>query len=79
MFSTRYTSGFALWSGLCDDIYVSNWIFSHFFCLDVLYLYMLVFFYVVNAGLQCISMLPALSSCKVLVFVVLRKFLTAFI
>ena len=41
-----------------------------------LYLYMLVFLYVMIAGLQCISMLPELSSCKVLIFVVLRKFLT---
>ena len=39
---------------------------------------MLVFLYTMIAGLQFISMLPALSSCKVLVFVVLRKFLTAF-
>ena len=40
---------------------------------------MLVFLYVMIEGLQCISMLPALLSCKVLVFVALRKFLTAFI
>ena len=43
-----------------------------------LYLHMLVFLYVMIAGLQCISVVPALSSCKVLVFVVLRKFLIAF-
>ena len=49
--------------------------FSVFF----LYLYMLVFLYVMIAGLQCISILAALSPCKLLVFVVLRKFLTAFI
>ena len=36
-------------------------------------------FYAIIAGLQCISMLPALSSCKVLVFVVFCKFLTVFI
>ena len=40
---------------------------------------MLVFLYVMIAALQCISVVPALSSCKVLVFVVLRKFLIAFI
>ena len=40
---------------------------------------MLVFFHVIIAGLECISMLPALSSCKVLVFVQFCKFLTAFI
>ena len=40
---------------------------------------MLVFLNVVIAGLQCISVLPAVSSCKVVVFVVLRTFLTAFI
>ena len=44
-----------------------------------LYLYMLVSFHVIIAGLQCISMLPALWSCKVLVLVVFCKFLTAFV
>ena len=42
-------------------------------------MYMLVFLYVSTAGLQCISMLPALSSCKVLALVVFCKFLTVFI
>ena len=39
-----------------------------------LYLYMLVFLYVTIAGLQWISILPALSFCEVLEFVVLCKF-----
>ena len=36
---------------------------------------MLVFLYVISAGLQCISMLPALSSRKVVASVVFCKFL----
>ena len=44
-----------------------------------LYLCVLVFSYAIVAGLQCISMLSALSSCKVLVFLVLCKVLTAFV
>ena len=40
---------------------------------------MLIFLYATVAGLQCISMLVALSSCKVLVFVVLCKFFAAFL
>ena len=51
-------------------------VFISLVCNFFLYLYMLVFLYVLIAGLQCISMLPELSSCKVLMFVVLRKFLT---
>ena len=70
---------FAFWSSHCDNFSVSNRICNHFFCLYFLYLYMLVFLYVMIAGLQCISLLPALSPCKVSVFVVLHKFLTAFI
>ena len=79
MFSTKYTSGFVLWSGHCDEFFVSNWICNYFFCLHVLYLYMLEFSYVIIAGLQCISMLPALPSCRVFMFVVFCKLLSAFI
>ena len=68
MLLTRCNSGFALWSGRCDDFSVSNRICNHFFCLYFLHLYMLVFLSVMIARLQCISMFPALSSCKVLVF-----------